>query len=416
MAQRARPLKVGLSNALGLLVGYLVLMAAFALGLQQWLGSLEDRLSADTARLLARDQASLVLERSLETLRYPDSDSRRRLRQRISDLTLLSETVTSMAGGGPRGESGRERRSRAPWRAGRRYGRFPDRHLSHASPSSGGVPSSAAATMSSSFPSGRPNRSSAISASRCTAIGCPPSYQDARGRLLGLTLLGLAGVGCLGAFLQVQLLEARRLDHGRSRRRHAAQGPRPGPRPARRVRPSPARGQPGEGGACGRAAAERATRAAGRGARPRRSGSAWFSSVASSKWTMSTSVPSSSSATRAPRSSRGIGRPSARVVREDLRASRPGRRELVGSPPGPHERTEGRRGDPSAGRPGLRRVPRAPERSSSLSRPSKRTPAWPASSRAWAASIAPWPTSCAPRLSAMLDQPRPATREPGSRA
>lgn len=197
-------MKVGLSNALGLLVGYLVLMAAFALGLQQWLGSLEDRLSADTARLLARDQASLVLERSLETLRYPDGDSRRRLRQRISDLTLLSETVTSMA---VVDREGKVVESDGP---------VPPGVLGPATEVLGSPPQPRIAELGRRpflrggdyvvvLPLGEADQvfgylRIALHSDRMSTL-----YQDARRRLLGLALLGLTGVGCLGAFLQVQL-------------------------------------------------------------------------------------------------------------------------------------------------------------------------------------------------------------------
>ena len=96
-------MKVGLKGALGLAAAYGVLMAVFALGMERSLRSLEEHLSTDTVRLLAREQANLVVERSLETLRFPDAGSRRRLHQRIQDLTLLSEVVTSLAVVGPDG-------------------------------------------------------------------------------------------------------------------------------------------------------------------------------------------------------------------------------------------------------------------------------------------------------------------------
>ncbi|HSD26209.1 MAG TPA: HAMP domain-containing sensor histidine kinase [Vicinamibacteria bacterium] len=90
-------MRLGLKNALGLAVAHLLLMAALAVGLERTLRSLEEELSANTVRLLAREQANLVLERSVAALRYPDADSRRRLHERIDDLTTLSEVVTSLA-------------------------------------------------------------------------------------------------------------------------------------------------------------------------------------------------------------------------------------------------------------------------------------------------------------------------------
>ena len=90
-------MKLGLKSALGLAAAYLVLVTALAMGLERSLRSLEETLSADTVRLLAREQANLVFERSVAALRYPDADSRRRLHERIEDLTMLSEVVTSLA-------------------------------------------------------------------------------------------------------------------------------------------------------------------------------------------------------------------------------------------------------------------------------------------------------------------------------
>ena len=90
-------MKLGLKSALGLAAAHLVLVIALAVGVEGSLRSLEETLSADTVRLLAREQANLVFERSVAALRYPDADSRRRLHERIEDLTVLSEVVTSLA-------------------------------------------------------------------------------------------------------------------------------------------------------------------------------------------------------------------------------------------------------------------------------------------------------------------------------
>ncbi len=90
-------MKLGLESALGLAVGHLALVGALAVGLERTLRSLEERLSADAVRLLAGEQANLVFERSVAALQYPDADSRRRLHERIEDLTMLSEVVTSLS-------------------------------------------------------------------------------------------------------------------------------------------------------------------------------------------------------------------------------------------------------------------------------------------------------------------------------
>ena len=90
-------MKLGLKSALGLAAVLLALVAPLAIGLERTLRSLEEQLSADTVRLLAREQANLVFERSVSALLYPDADSRRLLQERIQDLTVLSEVVTSLA-------------------------------------------------------------------------------------------------------------------------------------------------------------------------------------------------------------------------------------------------------------------------------------------------------------------------------
>ena len=90
-------MKLGLESALGLAVGHLVLVGGLAVGLERTLRSLEKQLSADAVRLLAGEQANLVFERSVAALQYPDADSRRRLHERIEDLTMLSEVVTSLS-------------------------------------------------------------------------------------------------------------------------------------------------------------------------------------------------------------------------------------------------------------------------------------------------------------------------------
>ncbi len=90
-------MKLGLKSALGLAVAHLVIMGALAVGLERTLRSLEDELATNTVRLLAREQANLVFERSVAVLQFPDADSRRLLHERIEDLTVLSEVVTSLA-------------------------------------------------------------------------------------------------------------------------------------------------------------------------------------------------------------------------------------------------------------------------------------------------------------------------------
>ncbi len=98
VGQGLKAMRLSLKHALlGLAAVWLVWLAVMSLGLRHSIRSLEEEFRSDTARLLAREQANLVIERSVEALRYPDSDSRRRLQERIEDLTVLSEVVTSLS-------------------------------------------------------------------------------------------------------------------------------------------------------------------------------------------------------------------------------------------------------------------------------------------------------------------------------
>ena len=61
-------MKLGLKSALGLVVAHLALVGVLAIGLERTLRSLEEEIGADTVRLLAREQANLVFERSAAAL------------------------------------------------------------------------------------------------------------------------------------------------------------------------------------------------------------------------------------------------------------------------------------------------------------------------------------------------------------
>jgi signal transduction histidine kinase len=190
-------------GALGLAVAYLLLLAAMAVGVERSLRSLETDLSSNTVRLLAREQANLVIERSMETLRDPDADSRRRLHERIEDLTVLSEVVTSLS---VVDKVGRVVASESP------------------SPASQGAP---AAALFGVPPQPRLERSSSVFRRGGDYLVLVPLlegseligylrvglhsksiaalYEQGRWRTLVLGALGLAAVGVLGALLQVQL-------------------------------------------------------------------------------------------------------------------------------------------------------------------------------------------------------------------
>lgn len=90
-------MRLGVKSMLLLLAGYAVLIAAFALGVDRWLHGFEETVVLETARLVAREEAALVADRSLGALQMPDDKSRALLRQKILDLTLLSEVVSSIS-------------------------------------------------------------------------------------------------------------------------------------------------------------------------------------------------------------------------------------------------------------------------------------------------------------------------------
>ncbi len=197
-------MKLGLKSALGLAVAHFVLMAALAVGLERTLRSLEEELSADTVRLLAREQANLVVERSVAALQYPDADSRRRLHERIQDLTVLSEVVTSLAvvdaeGHEVASEATNSRRRYPP--AAELFGSPPVSRLETGLRRSflrGGdyvvlVPLVEAGRLAGYLRVG-------LHSDRIAAL-----YDQSRSRLVALIVLGLAAVAALSVILQVQL-------------------------------------------------------------------------------------------------------------------------------------------------------------------------------------------------------------------
>jgi signal transduction histidine kinase len=217
-------LRLGLKSALGLAAAHLVLMAAMAVGLERTLRSLEAQLSADTVRLIAREQANLIHERSVAALRHPDADSRRRLHERIEDLTLLSEVVTSLA---VVDADGGEVASEVPGSRGRHaravelFGDPPVSRLEASRRRSflrGGdyvvlVPLVEQGQLAGYLRVG-------LHSDRIAAL-----YDQSRSRLVAIMVLGLAAVAALGAVLQVQL--SRRADSITAVLEGAPTAPRP---------------------------------------------------------------------------------------------------------------------------------------------------------------------------------------------
>lgn len=89
-------MRVGIKSLLLVVTGYAVLIAAFAIGIDRWLHLFEDAVTLETSNLLAREAAALLSERTLGALAAPDGTSRTLLRERIHDMTLLSEVVSSI--------------------------------------------------------------------------------------------------------------------------------------------------------------------------------------------------------------------------------------------------------------------------------------------------------------------------------
>jgi len=190
-------------GTLGLAVAYLVLLGAMAVGVERSLRSLEADLSSETVRLLAREQANLVIERSMETLRDPDADSRRRLHERIEDLTVLSEVVTSLS---VVDEAGRVVASETPGQA---------RHETPAMALFGMPPRPRLERSSSVFRRGgdylvlvpllEGNELIGYLRVGLHSNSIAALYVQGRWRTVVLGALGLAAVGVLAALLQVQL-------------------------------------------------------------------------------------------------------------------------------------------------------------------------------------------------------------------
>ncbi len=197
-------MKVSLKSALGLAVAHLALLIALAVGLERTLRSLENQLSADTVRLIAREQANLVHERSVATLLYPDADSRRRLHERIEDLTVLSEVVTSLAVVDADGHvvASQDKQSHGQFApAAQLFGSPPQSRLEQSgrrSFLSGGdyvvlVPLVEEGRIAGYLRVG-------LHSDRIASL-----YQEGRSRLLLLGLLGLAAAAAVAVFLQVEL-------------------------------------------------------------------------------------------------------------------------------------------------------------------------------------------------------------------
>jgi signal transduction histidine kinase len=90
-------MRLGTKNLLWMVLGYCLLIGAFALGINRWLRSFENEVVQQTAGVLARETAAMLSERTYGALQGADERSRALLRERVQDLSLLSELVSSIS-------------------------------------------------------------------------------------------------------------------------------------------------------------------------------------------------------------------------------------------------------------------------------------------------------------------------------
>ncbi|MET0554500.1 MAG: ATP-binding protein [Vicinamibacteria bacterium] len=197
-------MRLGVKASLLLSAGYVLLLAAFALGVDRWLRTFEEATTAETLRLLAREQAGILSERTYEALLVPDGASHRRLRERVEDVLLLSGIVKSVTVVDAAGRVVASDR----WRAGAELP-TPDA-LFGASRDLRADPLTERAlfgggdyAVSIPFPEG--DRLVGYVRMDLHSGRVADVYRDARRRLLSLALLGLTGVALLGLLLQVHV-------------------------------------------------------------------------------------------------------------------------------------------------------------------------------------------------------------------
>jgi signal transduction histidine kinase len=77
--------------------GYCLLIGAFAVGIDRWLRSFEKEVALKAASLLARETAAPLSERTYAALLDPDPRALALLRDRVQDLSLLSELASSIS-------------------------------------------------------------------------------------------------------------------------------------------------------------------------------------------------------------------------------------------------------------------------------------------------------------------------------
>jgi two-component system, NtrC family, sensor histidine kinase HydH len=197
-------MRLGVKASLLLSAGYVLLLAAFALGVDRWLRAFEEATTAETVRLLAREQAGILSERTYEALLVPDGASHRRLRERVEDVLLLSEIVKSVTVVDAQGHVVASDR----WRVGETFP-TPDavfgasRELRADPLTDRAFFGGGDYAVSIPFPEG--DRLVGYVRMDLHSGRVADLYRDVRQRLLVLALLGLSGVALLGLLLQVQM-------------------------------------------------------------------------------------------------------------------------------------------------------------------------------------------------------------------
>lgn len=197
-------MRLGVKATLLLAVGYALLMVAFAYGVDRWLRSFEEATTAETVRLLAREQAAILSERTYEALLVADGASRARLRERVEDVVLMSEVLSSMTVVDEQGKVVASDR----WPAGHPFATpqalFPGGRDVHAEPLTD-RPFFRGGDYAVYLPFEEDGRAIGYVRMDFHSDRVADLYGHARRQLLALALLGLSGVVLLGLLLQVQM-------------------------------------------------------------------------------------------------------------------------------------------------------------------------------------------------------------------
>jgi two-component system, NtrC family, sensor histidine kinase HydH len=200
-------MRLDVKAALLLLTGYVLLMAALAFGVDRWLEAAETEMTEATVRLLAREATAQIVDRIYAALETPNAFSRLQLRERIQDLVLLSESVSSVVvvdanghviASDDQGGADSERPQPSP---GALFGNDPTIRAVPLSPR----PFFRGGQYTVYIPLLDGNRLIGYFRVEFHSQRVERLYAHARRHLLTLALLGLAGVALLGLFLQAQM-------------------------------------------------------------------------------------------------------------------------------------------------------------------------------------------------------------------